>query len=66
MERLDVTHYIIYTCSRNEELHRAPLTRTTGDPPHLRILDVGCGTGIWGMEMAEYVCHLLTCIGSLT
>lgn len=25
--------------------------------PQLRILDVGCGTGIWAINMAEYV-HL--------
>lgn len=48
-------HWIIYTSARNEELHRVPLTRSEGERPALRILDVGCGTGIWAIEMAEYV-----------
>lgn len=35
---------------RREELHRAPIIRNYSQT---RILDLGTGTGIWAMDMAE-------------
>ena len=55
MERLDIYNHIIYTVARKGELHKVPLIPTGETLPRLRILDVGCGTGIWAIEMAEYV-----------
>lgn len=65
MERLDIYNHIIYTVARNGSLHRVPLLPSNGFPP-LRILDVGCGTGIWAIEMAEYVGHSMDSIAQLT
>lgn len=50
-------HEIIYMVARHKELYKVPLTRNNpdGEFPALRILDVGCGTGIWAMNVAEYV-----------
>lgn len=46
MERMDIKHHIfILLCSGH--LHLAPLTKPE------RILDLGTGTGIWAMEMAD-------------
>lgn len=47
LERLDVFHKI-FQVARKDVLHNAPLHNQ--EP---RILDLGCGTGIWGIEMAE-------------
>ena len=55
MERLDIYNHIIYTVARNGNLHKVPLVPSGDIIPQLRILDVGCGTGIWAIEMAEYV-----------
>ena len=46
LERLDIKHHIIMLLS-NGHLHLAPLTNPR------RILDIGTGTGIWAMEMAD-------------
>ena len=47
--RLDMFH-TIFLRARHENLHKAPVrdTRST------RILDLGTGTGIWAIDMAEY------------
>lgn len=46
MDRIDLKHHVItLLCGGN--LHLAPLSKPT------RILDVGTGTGIWAMEMAD-------------
>lgn len=46
MDRIDLKHHvIILLCGGN--LHLAPLSNP------IRILDVGTGTGIWAMEMAD-------------
>jgi len=51
-DRLDIFHKI-FLVARNGELHRAPIsTHTPGFGP-LRILDLGTGTGIWAIEMAD-------------
>ncbi|KXX80446.1 Trans-aconitate 2-methyltransferase [Madurella mycetomatis] len=47
LERLDVFHKI-FQVARKDVLHNAPLHNQ--EP---RILDLGCGTGIWGIEMAD-------------
>ena len=55
MNRLDLVHEVIYKQARHDQLHLAPLTPAANEDPPLRILDVGCGTGIWVIDMAEYV-----------
>lgn len=46
MDRIDLKHHVItLLCGGN--LHLAPLLNP------MRILDVGTGTGIWAMEMAD-------------
>ena len=50
MERLDVFHKI-FTVVRGDVLHSAPIHNRESP----RILDLGCGTGIWGIGMAECV-----------
>lgn len=49
---MDIYHKL-FNVARREQLHQAPVPHMTqnGDPP--RILDVGCGTGIWAIDMAE-------------
>lgn len=37
--------------ARDDRIHEYPLL-SHGEPP--RVLDLGCGTGLWCMEMAEY------------
>lgn len=46
-ERLDIIHHI-YLLLYKGELHMSPI----GPTPE-KILDVGTGTGIWAMDMAE-------------
>jgi SAM-dependent methyltransferase len=48
LERLDVFHKI-FLVARKDVLHSAPL-HNQHNP---RILDLGCGTGIWGIDMAD-------------
>lgn len=48
-DRLDIFHKM-FLVARQEELHRAPITRNDSPP---RILDLGTGTGIWAIDMAE-------------
>ncbi|KAL2184374.1 S-adenosyl-L-methionine-dependent methyltransferase [Thermothelomyces heterothallicus CBS 203.75] len=48
LERLDVFHKI-FLVARQEATHSAPLHNQ--ETPH--ILDLGCGTGIWGIDMAD-------------
>lgn len=51
MDRMDIFHKF-FLVARKEVLHTAPLIRNYDGP---RILDLGCGTGIWAIDMAEYV-----------
>ncbi|KAF3921558.1 hypothetical protein AA313_de0203076 [Arthrobotrys entomopaga] len=51
-DRLDILHKL-YLVSRRNELHRAPISVTPYS--QCRILDLGTGTGIWSIDMAEYV-----------
>ncbi|KAI1965367.1 hypothetical protein LOZ58_001214 [Ophidiomyces ophidiicola] len=54
-DRLDLFHKMLCV-ARNGNLHVAPINRpnkeASGDPGP-RILDLGCGTGIWAMDMAR-------------
>jgi len=47
-DRMDIYHKL-FLVARREHLHQAPI------PQHWapRILDIGCGTGIWAIDMAE-------------
>lgn len=47
LDRLDLTHQMLKICMGNK-LFLAPI----GEQP-LKILDIGTGTGIWAMEMAD-------------
>lgn len=47
---MDIYHKL-FLVARREHLHQAPVP-THWEP---RILDLGCGTGIWAIDMAEYV-----------
>ncbi|KAL9089236.1 MAG: hypothetical protein Q9165_005804 [Trypethelium subeluteriae] len=48
MDRMDIYHKL-FLVARRDSLHLAPIvTRTTP-----RILDLGCGTGIWAIDMAD-------------
>lgn len=53
MDRLDMLHKVVQVIriddSKYGTLHRLPL------PAGPRILDLGCGTGIWAIDIAEYV-----------
>ncbi|KAF2150817.1 LaeA-like protein [Myriangium duriaei CBS 260.36] len=51
-ERLDVLHNLFYQQDQlNLPLHSAPLRVRPDDP--LRILDLGCGTGFWAIDIAD-------------
>jgi len=48
IHRLNEQHFLLTTL-KDGRLHNAPLPATEG----LRILDVGCGSGIWCVGMAD-------------
>lgn len=52
-DRMDIYHQL-FIVARRGHLHQTPI------PQHWspRILDLGCGTGIWAIDMAEYATHL--------
>lgn len=47
-DRMDIYHKL-FSVARRDQLHQAPI------PQHWepRILDIGCGTGIWAIDMAD-------------
>lgn len=47
-DQLDIAHHM-FLILLNQKLHLAPIK----DPK--RVLDLGCGTGIWCMDMADGV-----------
>ncbi|TVY71330.1 Secondary metabolism regulator [Lachnellula suecica] len=49
MDRMDIYHKF-YSVARREHLHSAPFTPNYDGP---RILDLGTGTGIWAIDMAD-------------
>ena len=55
MDRLDMCHHFFFILRTQDEAfrgrHRYPV------PMNPKILDLGCGTGIWLIDMAEYVIH---------
>ncbi|KAI9704062.1 MAG: hypothetical protein M1820_005684 [Bogoriella megaspora] len=48
-DRLDMFHKF-FLVARRDSLHSAPVPRHNA-----RILDLGCGTGIWSIDMAEHL-----------
>src|SRR4051794_6446889 len=54
MDRMDIYHKF-FLVARREVLHSAPFTPNFDGP---RVLDLGTGTGIWAIDMAEYVADL--------
>lgn len=50
-DRMDIYHKL-FLVARRDQLHSAPVPPDARwGPP--RILDLGCGTGIWAIDMAE-------------
>ncbi|KAF2277869.1 LaeA-like protein [Westerdykella ornata] len=54
-DRMDIYHKL-FLVARRDKLHSAPVPTdaTWGQP---RILDLGCGTGIWAIDMADVYLH---------
>ncbi|KAL8859199.1 MAG: hypothetical protein Q9178_004302 [Gyalolechia marmorata] len=48
-QRMDYLH-ALFEVARRKELHEHPIVSIDGPP---RILDLGCGTGLWVLSMAE-------------
>lgn len=68
---MDIFHKFFLVARKHNNsiagLHQRPL------PPNARVLDLGCGTGIWAIDMAEYATpfprsdhHLLTASQSIS
>lgn len=51
-ERLDLQHHI-WRLLVGGRLYTAPLVAPEGDEEEMRILDLGTGTGIWAIDMAD-------------
>lgn len=49
-DRMDIFHKF-FQVARRDALHSTPFTPNYDLGP--RILDLGCGTGIWAIDMAE-------------
>jgi predicted RNA methylase len=49
-DRMDIYHKILEV-AREGTLHLTPIIENDHD--RARILDLGCGTGIWAIDMAE-------------
>ncbi|KAH6711824.1 methyltransferase LaeA [Leptodontidium sp. MPI-SDFR-AT-0119] len=54
MDRMDIYHKI-FSVARREALHSTIFTQNYDKGP--RVLDLGCGTGIWAIDMAEKYHH---------
>lgn len=53
MDRMDIYHKFFQVARRNL-LHNVRFTENPNPNEGPRILDLGCGTGIWAIDMAEY------------
>jgi tRNA G46 methylase TrmB len=54
-DRMDILHKL-FLVARREVFHSAPVPPNANwGPP--RILDLGCGTGIWTIDMADKYPH---------
>ena len=51
-ERMDIYH-AMFLCAQRKQLHRAPLAEPRDSAEPCRVLDLGTGTGIWAIDMAE-------------
>ncbi|KAE8451408.1 hypothetical protein EG329_004037 [Mollisiaceae sp. DMI_Dod_QoI] len=51
MDRMDIYHKF-FSVARRDALHSTPFIKNYDVGP--RILDLGCGTGIWAIDMAEH------------
>ncbi|KAF2668219.1 LaeA-like protein [Microthyrium microscopicum] len=49
-DRMDIYHKI-FEVARRGQLHTAPIISSHNEPA--RIMDVGCGTGIWAIDIAD-------------
>ena len=61
-DRMDIYHSM-FLVARKDKLHNAPIVGPITD--QTRILDVGTGTGIWAIDMAELVRSARGCKGRL-
>ncbi|KAF2258450.1 methyltransferase LaeA [Lojkania enalia] len=52
-DRMDIYHKL-FLVARRDQLHQAPIPQNWEQP---RILDLGCGTGIWAIDMADRYLH---------
>jgi SAM-dependent methyltransferase len=52
LDRNDLQHHK-YTLLLNDQLFIAPVSEETLNTPSNRVLDLGTGTGIWAMDMAD-------------
>ncbi|KAF2493853.1 S-adenosyl-L-methionine-dependent methyltransferase [Lophium mytilinum] len=57
-DRMDIYHKL-FLVARRDHLHQAPMPQQW-EP---RILDLGCGTGIWAIDMAEQLTLQLKVLG---
>ncbi|KAF2839261.1 methyltransferase LaeA [Patellaria atrata CBS 101060] len=53
-DRMDMYHKL-FLVARRDILHQAPINPSAYENP--RILDLGCGTGIWAIDMADKYPH---------
>jgi cyclopropane fatty-acyl-phospholipid synthase-like methyltransferase len=56
-DRMDMLHHVFLMCVGGA-LWRAPIVNDTGSSPK-RILDLGCGTGLWCLEAADILTDAL-------
>lgn len=51
-DRMDIYHKL-FDVARRGQLHTAPVSPSADPYNPTRIMDLGCGTGIWAIDMAE-------------
>ncbi|KAF1813886.1 LaeA-like protein, partial [Eremomyces bilateralis CBS 781.70] len=55
-DRMDICHKL-FSIARRGQLHNAPVSATSNPYSPTRIMDLGCGTGIWAIDMADKFPH---------